>query len=148
MAEGSDKNALLVVGGLTVVGALGYVFWYAPALQRRRQFEAQLLQQAKAAGGPSWADTLSIGACMGLGAYYHVPPNVSSGICKKYAPGLVRQGVTDAINTTKGGIKGTVSGVKSAAGSVGGAFYDAGKSVVQPVAGVFKSAGSFISKLF
>jgi len=77
-----------------------------------------------------------------------VPPSISGPLCRKYAPGLVRRAVSDAYTTTKGGVIGTVHGVESAAGSIGGAALGVGKSVAAPFVSVGKSIGNVFSKIF
>ena len=140
MPEKKDNTALLAVGGLAAVGTLGYFFWYAPRVAARRQIEATMLANAKkaqASGAPNWKDQLSSAACIAAAAYYSVPPSISGPLCRKYAPGLVRRAVSDAYTTTKGGVIGTVHGVESAAGSIGGAALGVGKSI-----------GNVFSKIF
>jgi len=56
--------------------------------------------------------------------------------------------VSDAYTTTKGGVIGTVHGVESAAGSIGGAALGVGKSVAAPFVSVGKSIGNVFSKIF
>jgi hypothetical protein len=151
MPEKKDNTALLAVGGLAAVGTLGYFFWYAPRVAARRQIEATMLANAKkaqASGAPNWKDQLSSAACIAAAAYYSVPPSISGPLCRKYAPGLVRRAVSDAYTTTKGGVIGTVHGVESAAGSIGGAALGVGKSVAAPFVSVGKSIGNVFSKIF
>lgn len=151
MPERKNNTALLAVGGLAAAGALGYFLWYKPRADARRQVEATMLANAKkaqASGAPNWKDQLSSAACIAAAAYYSIPPSISGGLCRKYAPGLVKMAVSDAYTSTKGGVLGTIHGVESAAGSIGGAALGVGKSVAVPFVSVGKSIGNVFSKIF
>ena len=145
MPEKKDNTALLAVGGLAALGGLGYFFWYKPRVAARRQIEATMLANARAAqssGAPNWKDQLSSAACIAAAAYYSVPPSISGPLCRKYAPGLVKMAVSDAYTSTKGGVLGTIHGVESAGKSIGGAAVGVGKSIAAPFVSVGKSIGN------
>src|SRR3990172_5688880 len=92
----SRPAKIAIGGGLALGGAYAiYRYWYLPGkIRSELQRQAMILAQQR---GISQADALAqLGgaACVGIGAYYGVPPQASQGICQKaggMAADLARQ---------------------------------------------------------
>lgn len=132
--ENDPVRTALTVGALATGGYVAYRYLWVPRqIRRRTEDELWRRRQQDPSLGPDGLAQAGTAACMGLAAYYGIPPQGSQGMCNVIGPGaaaLVRE------------TPGLIEAYGAAAGS---AARDIGEGVGAGVAGLGKGIGAGIT---
>lgn len=140
--EGNDPaRTALTVGAIGAGGYLAYRYLWVPRqIRRQTEQEVMRLRRQDPSMSPDGLAQAGAVACMGVSAYYGIPPQASQGMCQvvgQGAAGLLREApaLIEAYSAATGQAakdigEGVGAGIKGLGKGIGGGIRDVGQATV------------------